>query len=160
MAHDEHVLPRCCSTLTESEQSCKGSADDLSQRKVLVDAAILEELRIWVESYCFEIAFRSTSKTTMTSLSVAMWEIFIGRDARGHRIIRLRMALRGFLDRDKCNFEIYAGTAQRVSHRVRSTQAACHEDGEAKRTRQQAQETTSNEAKVPAIEKWRRQGRV
>jgi len=101
--------------------------DELQNNHKLVQAAILEELRIWVKHNCFEIRERKTARNIMTSRFVAKWKIITGLDGKQQRIIRMRMAIRGFLDWDASNLETYAGTARRQSQRLLASETACQE---------------------------------
>jgi len=104
--------------------------DELQNNQKLVQAAILEELRIWVKHNCFEIRDRKTARNVMTSRFVAKWKILTGADGKPQRIIRMRMAIRGFLDWDASNLETYAGTARRQSQRLLASETACREGWE------------------------------
>ena len=106
------------------------SNDELQNNQKLVQAAILEELRIWVKHNCFEIRDRKTARNVMTSRFVAKWKILTGADGKPQRIIRMRMAIRGFLDWDASNLETYAGTARRQSQRLLASETACREGWE------------------------------
>ena len=51
-----------------------------------------------------------------------------GPDGKTVRIIRCRMALRGFRDMDAGALETFAETAKRASQRILSSEAACRSD--------------------------------
>ena len=86
-----------------------------------VAAAILEELRIWVKYKCFVRAQRLGATNVLDSRFVGKWKV-IGKG----RIIRMRMAVRGFKDWEADWLESYAGTASRTSQKMISSEVACH----------------------------------
>ena len=51
-----------------------------------------------------------------------------GSDGRTVRIIRCRMALRGFRDMGAGALQAFAGTAKQASQRLLSSEAACNPD--------------------------------
>ena len=58
----------------------------------------------------------------LDSRFVAKWKIL----PTGQRIIRMRMAVRGFKDWEADWLESYAGTASRSSQKILSSEVACH----------------------------------
>ena len=66
----------------------------------------------------------------MDSRNVLKWKFIVDEQGNKKRIIRCRMALRGFKDRDADILETYAGTAGRTSQRLLTSEAANHIDWE------------------------------
>jgi hypothetical protein len=66
----------------------------------------------------------------MDSRNVNKWKFVTDENGNKKRIIRCRMALRGFKDRDADLLETYAGTAARLSQRLIASEAACHPEWE------------------------------
>ena len=64
----------------------------------------------------------------MDSRNVNKWKWISDDHGNKKRIIRVRMALRGFKDRDADTLETYAGTADRTSQRLLTSEAANHPD--------------------------------
>ena len=93
-----------------------------------VNAAILEELTTWVQYKCFERRPLRGARNVMDSRHVFKWKHRKGKDGQMTRIIRCRMALRGFRDLDAGVLETFAGTAKRASQRLLSSEAACRPD--------------------------------
>ena len=104
------------------------TADEFVEHKPAVDAAILEELRVWVKYSTFERWPRQGSQNIMTSRFVAKWKWIDNADGKRQRIIRMRMTIRGFQDWYAHLEENYSPTASRVSQRIVSSEAACHPD--------------------------------
>ena len=101
--------------------------DEFHQHEQEVPAAILEELRIWVKHNCFGRAPRKGAKNILDSRFVGKWKIIKIPSQPDRRIIRMRMAVRGFKDWEADTIESYAGTASRTSQKVISSEVACHE---------------------------------
>ena len=93
-----------------------------------VNAAILEELTTWVQYKCFERRPLRGARNVMDSRHVFKWKHRKGKDGQTTRIIRCRMALRGFRDMDAGALQTFAGTAKRASQRLLSSEAACRPD--------------------------------
>ena len=64
----------------------------------------------------------------MTSRFVAKWKVTVAPDGTRTRIIRMRMALRGFQHWYAHLHETYSGTATRVSQRILCSETACRKD--------------------------------
>ena len=64
----------------------------------------------------------------MDSRHVFKWKHKKTADGKQVRIIRCRMALRGFRDMDADALQTFAGTAKQASQRLLSSEAACHPD--------------------------------
>ena len=80
--------------------------------------AMLEELKIWVKYKCFHMRLKQGARNIMDSRNVLKWKWIVDEHGNKKRIIRCRMALRGFKDRDAYILETYAGTAGRTSQRL------------------------------------------
>ena len=98
---------------------------ELRQHQDLADAGILEELRVWVQHNCVARAWRKHARNVMTSRFVPKWKSTRSKNCQMTRIIRMRMALRGFQDLDKDYMDTYAGTARRQSQRLVASEWAC-----------------------------------
>ena len=95
----------------------KRDADLLTKEEVNsltkeVAAAILEELSIWVKYRCFERRPLKGAHNVMDSRHVYKWKHRKTADGKTVRIIRCRMALRGFRDMDAGALLTFAGTAK------------------------------------------------
>ena len=64
----------------------------------------------------------------MDSRHVFKWKHRKDKNGNMTRIIRCRMALRGFKDMDAGALQTFAGTAKRASQRLLSSEAACRPD--------------------------------
>ena len=102
--------------------------EEIKQHKPAVEAAILEELRTWVKHETFVRAKRTQGMNVMTSRFIAKWKVTVATDGTRTRIIRMRMALRGFQDWYAHLHETYSGTATRVSQRILCSETACREN--------------------------------
>ena len=92
-----------------------------------VRAAILEELRIWIDHKCFTRRPRKGARNVLDVRWVGKWKwVKTKTDAsKKVRIIRMRMTLRGFKDRDAADLITFAGTSSRVSQRIVVSEACC-----------------------------------
>eukprot|EP00959_Pyramimonas_sp_CCMP1952_P051565 1077460-Pyramimonas_sp.AAC.1 len=61
----------------------------------------------------------------MTSRSVYTWKFVKNENGELERAIRLRLALRGFMDLEAFDVEASSGTARRSSQRLLASTAAC-----------------------------------
>eukprot|EP00959_Pyramimonas_sp_CCMP1952_P002052 42188-Pyramimonas_sp.AAC.1 len=61
----------------------------------------------------------------MTSRYVYKWK-FVKVGTENVKAIRLRLALRGFMDAEALDVETLSGTARRQSQRLLASEAACH----------------------------------
>ena len=101
--------------------------EELLQHSKLADAAILEELQTWHGHRCFRRQWKKDAYNVMDSRFVAKWKIF--EDTSGKkRIIRMRMALRGFKDLEADRLANYSATTSRLSQRLLNSEAAAHDD--------------------------------
>ena len=86
--------------------------DELRTHRPAVEAAILEELRIWVKYQTFARHKRVGVQNIMSSKYVSKCKMIINKDDNSKkRIIRMRMTIRGFQDWFAHLDESYSGTA-------------------------------------------------
>ncbi|CAE7444645.1 unnamed protein product [Symbiodinium necroappetens] len=111
------VIQRESDLLTEQE---------LRRHDEAVKAAILEELKIWEGYQCFERTPRKGAHNVMDSKFVAKWKVLKDASGADKRIIRMRLALRGFKDLQAHELESHAATASRQSQRCLCSEAALH----------------------------------
>ena len=90
-----------------------------------VQAAMLEELKIWDRYGCFERVSREGARNVMDSRFVAKWKILEDEGGCPKKIVRMRLALRGFKDLQAAEVEAYAATASRLSQRILCSEVAC-----------------------------------
>ena len=107
----EAIVQRGTDVLTKPE---------IHQNTALVNAAILEELNICVQHNCFRRRPCRTARNTIDSRWVHKWKYVKSHHDAGKkaRIIRARLCLRGFKDREAEFLVNYAGTAGRLSQRL------------------------------------------
>ena len=101
------------------------TSSEIRQNQAAVDAATLEELRIWMKYGCFERAPRASSRNVMDSKFVTKWKKTKDSCGTEVRIIRQRLALRGFKDLQAAELEAHAATGSRLSQRLLCSEAAC-----------------------------------
>ena len=94
----------------------------------LLNEAMKEELKIWIKYKCFHMRLKKGAYNIMDSRNVNKWKWVIDDKGGKKRIIRVRLALRGFKDKDADSIETLAGTAARLSQRLLTSEAACHKD--------------------------------
>eukprot|EP00439_Symbiodinium_sp_Y106_P049299 s2398_g6.t1 len=111
------VIQRDSDLLTSSE---------MQQHRTAVSAAILEELKIWERYKCFRRVSRKSAHNVMDSKFVAKWKVIKDDAGADKRIIRMRLALRGFKDLQAAELEAHAATASRQSQRCLCSEAALH----------------------------------
>ena len=102
--------------------------EELQSHVGAVSAAILEELKTWVKFGTFMRWKRADAQNIMTSRFVAKWKFVRDKANKQIRIIRMRMAIRGFQDWYAHLEENYSATCSRVSQRIVCSETACHED--------------------------------
>ena len=83
--------------------------------KGLLNEAMKEELKIWINYKCFHVRPKKGVTNLMDSRNVNKWKWIVDDQGQKKRIIRVRLALRGFKDKDADSIETYAGTAARLS---------------------------------------------
>ncbi|CAE7222318.1 unnamed protein product [Symbiodinium sp. CCMP2592] len=99
--------------------------EDMRRHQPLVAAAALEELHTWNKYRCFKRVPRSTAHNVMDSKFVAKWKVVKDAQGKPQRIVRMRLALRGFKDLRE-GLENFAATGSRQSQRLLSSEVACH----------------------------------
>ena len=87
----------------------------MQQRKQEIDAATLEELKTWAHYKCFSRRPLYGAHNVMGSRHVYKWKRRQDKHGQWQRIIRVRMALRGFKDMDADSMQTFSGTARRTS---------------------------------------------
>lgn len=102
------------------------SKEELITHKTEVEAAILEELRIWNNYNCFKMFPRKGARNIIDSRFVAKWKVKDLKRPYESRVIRMRMALRGFKEWCAENLDTYAATGSKVSQRLLLSEAACN----------------------------------
>eukprot|EP00435_Cladocopium_sp_Y103_P042058 s696_g11.t1 len=102
------------------------SKDELIKHKDMVDSAILEELKIWDGYKCFKMVPRKGAENIIDSRFVAKWKVKDPSRPYESRVIRMRMALRGFKEWCAESLETYAATGSKVSQRLLLSEAACN----------------------------------
>ena len=90
---------------------------ELLQHKTEVTKATLQELKIWLQNSCFKKCLLKEAENIMTSRYVAKWN-WVEINGVWKKIIRMRLVLRGFMDKEAFSVETFAGTAKRTSQRV------------------------------------------
>eukprot|EP00438_Fugacium_kawagutii_P025194 Skav218080 [mRNA] locus=scaffold3382:13254:23272:- [translate_table: standard] len=102
------------------------SKDELLKHKDKVEAAILDELKIWDGYGCFKMVPRKGAHNIIDSRFVAKWKVKDTSRPYESRVIRMRMALRGFKEWCADSLDTYAATGSKVSQRLLLSEAACH----------------------------------
>ena len=96
---------------------------ELLDHRKEVDEATVKEYETWHKYGCFERIPKKKCKVLIDAKLVSKWKYVDGK-----RIIRMRLALRGFKEpqtEDEVNF---SATAQRTSQKILASEAACHKD--------------------------------
>ena len=90
-----------------------------------VTAAMLEELKIWITHGCFTRRPRKGASNILDCKWVGKWKYAKAKDdpSKKVRIIRMRLTLRGFKDRDANDILTYAGTSSRLSQKLLVSEA-------------------------------------
>ena len=101
-----------------------------------VAASMLSELKTWARLKCFSRRNRAKARNIIDCRWVIKWkhEVAVvsvadaskqsGASTTSKRVIRCRLTVRGFKDRDAQNLDSYAGTSQRYSQRLVCSEAA------------------------------------
>ena len=98
--------------------------EELITHKNAINQAILEELRIWDNYGCFKMVPRKGAENIIDSRFVAKWKVKDPNRPYESRIIRMRMALRGFKEWCADLLDSHAATANRISQRLLISEAA------------------------------------
>ena len=78
-----------------------------------VIAGKLKELQAWVDLEAFELIPRSKGKNIMTGRWVLRWKF-----VDGHKVVKARLVIRGFQDRQQSELDTASFTARRTSQRI------------------------------------------
>ena len=91
-----------------------------------VAVATATELRTWIRNKCFEICELKKSSDVMTSRCVAKWK-FVKDPNSGlmAKTIRMRLALRVFMDVEAFDLDTFSGTAKRQAQHILASESAC-----------------------------------
>ena len=112
------------------------TAEELKTHAKEVAASMLAELKTWAKLKCFSRRKRAGAKNIIDCRWVIKWKYEQatvnvdaaissgGTQAAKKRVIRCRLTVRGFKDRDAQNLDSYAGTSQRYSQRLVCSEAA------------------------------------
>ena len=103
------------------------SPSDYQQYRSEVITSTSEELGTWIKHECFVRRSRKLARNILDVRWVGKWKKVPSKtQANLHtRIIRMRLTLRGFKDRDANDIETYAGTSSRTSQRLVTSEAVC-----------------------------------
>ena len=128
LAEDEMLAIRIYNA-TGKVEVVKRASDLLTKEELVthkqdVDQAILEELRIWQKYNCFRMVQRKGAENIIDSRFVAKWKVKDPSRPYDSRIIRMRMALRGFKEWCADLLDAHAATANRTSQRLLISEAA------------------------------------
>ena len=90
------------------------SDDDLRANPKLVAAAVLAELMRWIDNCSFRRKARRWARNVLSSRYVLTWK----RQPDGGRLMKCRLCVRGFLDRQREDMDRYSGTSTRWGQRA------------------------------------------
>ena len=117
LAEKKAVIERDTDNLTPEE---------IGKHREEINAAILKELQTWQKYKCFSRKDRRLASNIIDTRWVLKWKWEALPSGEKRRIIRARLTVRGFKDRDKGTLGTYAGTAQRYSQRVIVSEAVAN----------------------------------
>lgn len=100
--------------------------EELVQHKQKVEEAIFEEFNIWDNYKCFKMVPRQGATNIIDSRFVAKWKVKDPEKPYESRIIRMRMALRGFKEWCADSLDNHSATGSRLSQKLLLSEAACH----------------------------------
>eukprot|EP00438_Fugacium_kawagutii_P035880 Skav204682 [mRNA] locus=scaffold1284:96116:106049:- [translate_table: standard] len=130
LAEDEMYSIKMYNTVSRVEVIKRASdlltKEEMIKHKPQVEAAILEELKIWNNYDCFKMVPRKGAVNIIDSRFVAKWKVTDPSKPYESRIIRMRMALRGFKEWCADALDTYAGTGSKISQRLLLSETACH----------------------------------
>ena len=113
--------------LKQRKKSLKGTQTCLQHEFIdhrqEVDEATVKECETWHKYVCFERIPKSKCKFLFDAKLVSKWKYVDGK-----RIIRMRLALRGFKEPQTDDEVNFSATAQRTSQKILASEAACHKD--------------------------------
>ena len=103
--------------------------EELNQHADLAAAAVLEELKVWDRHGCFQRQWKRYAYNVMDSRFVAKWKKVLDKNGKWIRIIRMRLTLRGFKDKEADRLASHSATTlRRLSQRIINSEAAVHQD--------------------------------
>ena len=91
--------------------------EEIHTHKDEVYAAMLKELLTWQKYQCFSRRQRAGAQNIIDCRWVLKWK-YVDENGKKVRVIRARLTVRGFKDRQAADLDSYAGTAQRFSQRT------------------------------------------
>ena len=110
--------------------------EELKLRAQEVAASVLSAFKIWARLTCFSHRSRAMAKNIIDCRWIIKWKHEVaavsvadaskqsGASTVSKRVIRCRLTVRGFKDRDAQNLDSHAGTSQRYSQRLVCSEAA------------------------------------
>ena len=114
LAVDRAGIKRSLIETNKTQSNMTVSDDEMRQHPEMVKAAILAELRRWVDNGSFKRQPRREAKNLLTSRYVMTWK----RQSDGSRIMKCRICVRGFQDMHKDDLDRYSGTSTRWGQRA------------------------------------------
>ena len=101
------------------------TASEYTENAALVRAAVHEELKTWVAHECFSRKPRKHATNIIDVKWVGKWKhVKSATDpTKTVRVIRMRLTLRGFKDRDADGLVTYSGTASRLAQKLTISEA-------------------------------------
>ena len=130
-SHDECVALRVyiapLKTAVVEKEIDNLTPEDYHKYHKEVRAAILEELRVWIDHKCFHRRPRYGARNVLDVRWVGRWKRVKSKSNPGEnvRIIRMRMTLRGLKDADAGTLTTFAGTSSRLGQRLVVSEACC-----------------------------------
>ena len=129
---DDTLSIRIYNTVTKAEV-VKRASDILTKEEIIenqeaVNAAIVEEFKVWTKYECFKMVPRRGAENIIDSRFVCKWKVKDPTRPYESRIIRMRMALRGFKEWCADSLDTYAATGSKISQRLLLSETACHPD--------------------------------
>ena len=102
--------------------------EEYQQNRGLVKEAVQSEFQTWIDHKCFERRPRQGVRNLLDVRWVGKWKYVKDPKANDSkkRIIRMRLTLRGFKDRDAGSLATFAGTSSRVGQRIIVSEAVNH----------------------------------
>ena len=111
---DRMGIKRTLIETNKTQSNLQVTDEDMRKHPEQVKAAILAELKRWVENDSFKRQPRSQAKNLLTSRYVMTWK----RQTEGNIIMKCRICVRGFQDMHKDNLDRYSGTSTRWGQRA------------------------------------------
>ena len=92
--------------------------EELVKCRPEIESAILKELETWTKFKCFSRKARRLAKNVIDTRWVLKWKWIKDSEGKQKRIIRARLTVRGFKDRDKGFLDTFAATSTKYSQRL------------------------------------------